>query len=81
MASAAEAVPGYLLDDSHSWLNSRNSVSGWKLPRGGLGVILASLRSEEMGKEKNTSENKSQCNVNTKDRAELSLTPKTLRNP
>lgn len=82
MASAAGAVPGYLLDDSHSWVNSRNSVSGWKLPLGGLGVILAGLRSEEMGKEKNTRENKSQCNVNTKDIAELSLTtPKTLRNP
>lgn len=29
-------------------------------------VILPGLRSEEMGKEKNTRENKSQYNVNTK---------------
>lgn len=38
-------------------------------------MILPGLRSEEMEKEKNTRENKSQSNVNTgKDRAELSLT-------
>lgn len=44
-------------------------------------MILAGLRSEEMEKEKNTRENKSQCNVNTKDIAELSLTQKETRKP